>query len=176
MPKKLRDLSTEKFGIKSGFRDYTSIVRKISITDMDIYYANEDRSTIPGSNPNFIEETTTTTTTTSTTTTTTTVTPTTTTTSTTTTTTTEPLPPGVYSFSMKYSAIGSTEACAEASSSIYYSNSATLETFFRFATDTGLAIDAPIGYYCLAAGCPNSSGKQWIQVASAGSIVGSSNC
>ena len=160
MPKKLRDLSTEKFGIKSGFRDYTSIVRKISITDMDIYYANEDRSTIPGSNPNFIEETTTTTTTTS----------------TTTTTTTEPLPPGVYSFSMKYSAIGSTEACAEASSSIYYSNSATLETFFRFATDTGLAIDAPIGYYCLAAGCPNSSGKQWIQVASAGSIVGSSNC
>jgi hypothetical protein len=115
-----------------------------------------------------------------TTTTTTTATPTTTTTTTTvaptTTTTTTTLPPGVYAFEMKYSAIGSTEACAEVSSSTYYSNSATLNLFSGLATDVTLTISAPAGYYCLAAGCPNSTGKQWIQVGGGGSISGAANC
>lgn len=113
------------------------------------------------------------------TTTTTTATPTTTTTTTvepTTTTTTTTLPPGIYSFEMKYSAIGGTEACAEVTSSVYYSNSATLNLFAGLATDVGLTISAPAGYYCLSAGCPNSTGKQWIQVGGGGAISGASNC
>lgn len=115
-----------------------------------------------------------------TTTTTTTEAPTTTTTTTTeaptTTTTTTTLPVGIYSFEMKYSAVGGTEACAEVSSSTYYSNSATLNLFSALATDVALTISAPAGYYCLAAGCPNSTGKQWIQVGGGGSISGAANC
>jgi len=126
--------------------------------------------------------TTTTTTTvapTTTTTTTTTEAPTTTTTTTTeapTTTTTTTLPVGIYAFEMKYSAVGGTEACAEVSSSTYYSNSATLNLFSGLTTDVAFTSPAPAGYYCLAAGCPNSTGKQWIQVGGGGSVSGAANC
>jgi len=123
--------------------------------------------------------TTSTTTATPTTTTTTTVEPTTTTTTTetpTTTTTTTTLPPGTYSFEMKYSAVGGTEACAEVTSSTYYSNSATLNAFSVLATDPALTVAAPAGYYCLAIGCPNALNIQWIQVGAFGAIGGSAFC
>jgi len=113
-----------------------------------------------------------------TTTTTTTVAPTTTTTTTvepTTTTTTTTLPVGIYSFEMKYSAIGGTEACAEVTSNVYYSNSATLNLFSGLTTDVAFTIPATDGYYCLAAGCPNSASKQWIQIVG-GAVSGALNC
>jgi hypothetical protein len=116
-----------------------------------------------------------------TTTTTTTVAPTTTTTTTTaaptTTTTTTTLPPGIYAFEMKYSAIGGTEACAEVSSSTYYSNSATLNLFSGLTTDVAFTIPAPAGYYCLAIGCPNATGKSWVRVTGTfGQITSLANC
>lgn len=97
-------------------------------------------------------------------------------TSTSTTTTTTTLPPGVYPFEMKYSAIGSTEACAEVTSNTYYSNSPTLDLFAGLAIDPALSTEAPIGYYCLASGCPNPAGVIWIRVAAFGSIIGAANC
>lgn len=133
--------------------------------------ASFNNNILPGSNISVNENTTTT----STTTTTTTSIPTTTTTTSTTTSTTT-LPAGIYAFNMKYSAIGSTQACAEVTSGTYYSNSATLNAFAALTIDSGLVTEAPAGYYCLAAGCPNSTGKQWIQVGAFGSIGGSAFC
>lgn len=101
---------------------------------------------------------------------------TTTTTTTSTTTTTTTLPVGVYAFVMKYSTVSGADACLQTSTSTYYSNSATLDTFAGLATNVGLTNAAPNGYYCLAAGCPNSAGKQWIQVTSGGTISSSANC
>lgn len=118
----------------------------------------------------------TTTTTTSSTSTSTSTTSTSTSTSTSTTTTTTTLPPGTYSFEMKYSPVGGTEACAEVTSSTYYSNSATLNAFSVLATDPALTIAAPAGYYCLAMGCPNALNIRWIQVGGFGAIGGSAFC
>lgn len=95
------------------------------------------------------------------------------TTSTTTTTTT--LPPGVYAFVMKYSALSSTDACNQVSSTTYYSNSATLSLFTALCTDPELTINADAGYYCLASGCPNSSGRAWVRSGGA-AIIQAANC
>lgn len=118
----------------------------------------------------------TTTTTTSTSSTTSTTTSTTTTEAPTTTTTTTTLPPGVYAYEMKYSATSGVDACSQTTSSVYYSNSATLALFSGLSTNVGLTNPAPAGYYCLAEGCPNALNLQFVQVSGIGSIISGAFC
>lgn len=134
-----------------------------------ITQSSSNSTILPGSTVEPSQNTTTTTTSTTTTTTT----QVTTTTSTTTTTTT--LPAGVYAFEMKYSALSSTDACNQVSSTIYYSNSATLSLFTALCTDPELTINADAGYYCLASGCPNDSGRAWVRSGGA-AIIQAANC
>lgn len=86
------------------------------------------------------------------------------TTTTTTTSTTTTLPPGVYAYDLRYSAVSGVDACAQLTSAIYYSNSATLALFSGLSTDVALTIAAPAGYYCLVEGCPNALNLQYVQV------------
>jgi hypothetical protein len=65
---------------------------------------------------------------------------------------------------MKYSAVSGVDACAQTTSSVYYSNSATLALFSGLSTNVGLTNAAPAGYYCLAQGCPNALNLQYVQV------------
>jgi hypothetical protein len=87
-----------------------------------------------------------------------------TTTTTSTTSTTTTLPPGVYAYDMRYSDVSGVDACAQTTSSIYYSNSPTLAPFSTVATNPALTSLAPSGHYCLVAGCPNPTNKQRVQV------------
>jgi hypothetical protein len=98
-----------------------------------------------------------------------------TTTTTTTTSTTTTLPPGVYAYEMRYSAVSGAAACAQTTSSIYYSNSPTLAPFATVATNPALTSLAPSGHYCLVVGCPNPTNKQRVEVFE-GEISATTSC
>jgi hypothetical protein len=87
-------------------------------------------------------------------------------------------PKMTYMFETKYNAFDSTTACISGIPLTVYSNSATLDGINPFLTlDTGLSTSVQDGYYCLASGCPNSSGKQWVRVTGgSGAITQSANC
>ena len=84
----------------------------------------------------------------------------------------------VFSFSMKFNVSGSTEACLSGETETYYSNSSTLSGINPYlTTDAGLTTPVSNGYYCLAEGCPNSTGKEWVQVTGGGgAITSTANC
>lgn len=87
-------------------------------------------------------------------------------------------PQMAYQFEMTYSPVSNIDACNSIGITVVYSNIATLDGLNPFlAFDPGLSVAVPDGYYCLSSGCPNSSGKQWVQVTGgSGAITQSANC